>query len=30
VRVPVDEGFPALIYQRQFVPPADMLAEPKP
>jgi arylsulfatase len=29
-RVPVDEGFPPLIYQRQFVPPQDMLAEPKP
>jgi len=27
-RVPVDEGFPPLIYQRQFVPPPDMLAEP--
>jgi arylsulfatase A-like enzyme len=30
VRVPVNEGSPALMYQRQFVPPADMLAEPKP
>ena len=30
VRVPVEEGFPALIYQRQFVPPKDMLADPKP
>ena len=29
-RVPVDEGFPPLIYQRQFVPPQDMLAETKP
>jgi len=29
-RVPVDEGFPPLIYQRQFVPPQEMLAEPKP
>ena len=29
-RVPVDEGFPPLIYQRQFVPPKDMMAEPKP
>jgi arylsulfatase len=29
-RVPVEEGFPPLIYQRQFVPPKDMLAEPKP
>jgi arylsulfatase A-like enzyme len=28
-RVPVDEGFPPLIYQRQFVPPKDMMAEPK-
>jgi arylsulfatase len=29
-RVPVDAGFPPLLYKRQFVPPADMLADPKP
>jgi arylsulfatase len=29
-RVTVHPGFPPLIYQRQFVPPKDMLAEPKP
>jgi arylsulfatase len=29
-RVTVYPGFPPLIYQRQFVPPADMMAEPKP
>jgi arylsulfatase len=29
-RVPVNDGFPPLIYQRQFVPPQEMLAEPKP
>ncbi len=29
-RTPVDAGFPPLIYQRQFVPPKDMVAEPKP
>jgi arylsulfatase len=29
-RVPVDAGFPPLIYKRQFVPPKDMLADPKP
>jgi arylsulfatase len=28
-RVPVQEGFPPLNYIRQFVPPADMMAEPK-
>jgi arylsulfatase len=28
-RVPVDPGFPPLIYKRQFVPPKDKLAEPK-
>jgi arylsulfatase len=28
-RQPVDEGFPPLIYERQFVPPKDMLADPK-
>lgn len=30
VRVPDDPGYPPLIYKRQFVPPQDMLAEPKP
>ncbi len=29
-RVPVDTGYPPMIYKGQFVPPADMLAEPKP
>ncbi|OKY74636.1 MAG: hypothetical protein BM485_12370 [Desulfobulbaceae bacterium DB1] len=29
-RVPVDEGFPPLINKKQFVPPQEMLAEPKP
>jgi arylsulfatase len=29
-RVPDDPGFPPLIYKRQFVPPSDMLADPKP
>jgi len=29
-RVPVDAGYPPLIYKRQFVPPQDMLADPKP
>ncbi|MFO1280404.1 MAG: arylsulfatase [Burkholderiaceae bacterium] len=29
-RVTVHPGFPPLIYQRQFVPPKDMLADPKP
>ncbi|WP_328984977.1 arylsulfatase [Thiorhodovibrio winogradskyi] len=29
-RVPDDAGYPPLIYQRQFEPPKDMLAEPKP
>lgn len=28
-RVPVEAGFPPLIYERQFVPPKDMLAKPK-
>jgi arylsulfatase len=28
-RYPVEEGFPPLIYKRQFVPPADMMADPK-
>jgi arylsulfatase len=30
MRVPVDTGFPPLIYKRQYVPPKDMMAEPKP
>ena len=30
VRYPVDAGFPPLIYKKQFVPPADMMAAPKP
>jgi arylsulfatase len=29
-RVPDDPGYPPLIYKRQFVPPADMTADPKP
>jgi arylsulfatase len=29
-RVPVDEGFPPLINKKQFVPPKDMVADPKP
>lgn len=29
-RVPVDEGFPPLINKKQFVPPKEQLAEPKP
>jgi arylsulfatase A-like enzyme len=29
-RVPVDPGYPPLIYRRQFVPPANMMAKPKP
>jgi arylsulfatase A-like enzyme len=28
-RVPVDAGYPPLLYKRQFVPPADMMADPK-
>ncbi|NWF85573.1 MAG: hypothetical protein HXY18_17290, partial [Bryobacteraceae bacterium] len=28
-RVPVDAGFPPLINKRQFIPPKDMMAEPK-
>jgi len=28
--VPVDTGFPPLIYKKQFIPPKDMLADPKP
>jgi hypothetical protein len=30
MRVPVDTGFPPLIYKRQFVPPAGAVADPKP
>jgi arylsulfatase len=29
-RTPDDPGYPPLIYKRQFVPPSDMVAEPKP
>jgi arylsulfatase len=29
-RVPVEAGYPPVIYQQQFVPPPDMLADPKP
>jgi arylsulfatase A-like enzyme len=29
-RVPDDPGYPPLLYKRQFVPPKDMMAEPKP
>lgn len=29
-RVPDDPGYPPLIYKKQFVPPKDMMAEPKP
>ncbi len=29
-RVPVEAGFPPLIYKRQFVPPADLLTDPAP
>jgi hypothetical protein len=29
-RVPDDPGFPPLVYKKQFVPPADMVATPKP
>ena len=28
-RVPVEEGYPPLIYEQQFIPPTDMLAKPK-
>jgi len=28
-RVPVQDGYPPLNYIRQFIPPADMMAEPK-
>jgi len=30
MRVPDDPGYPPLIYKRQFVPPKDMMADPKP
>ena len=30
VRVPVEAGYPPLIYKRQFVPPKEMMADPKP
>jgi arylsulfatase len=30
VRYPVEAGFPPLLYKRQFVPPADMMADPRP
>jgi arylsulfatase A-like enzyme len=29
-RYPVEEGFPPLIYKRQFIPPTNLLADPKP
>jgi len=29
-RVPVDAGFPPLLYERQYIPPKDMMADPKP
>jgi arylsulfatase len=29
-RYPVVDGFPPLVYQKQFIPPPDMLADPKP
>jgi arylsulfatase len=29
-RVPDDAGYPPLTYKRQFVPPKDMVADPKP
>jgi hypothetical protein len=29
-RVPDDPGYPPLIYKRQFMPPKDMMADPKP
>jgi arylsulfatase len=29
-RYPVEVGYPPLIYKRQFIPPADMMADPKP
>jgi len=30
VRFPVEAGFPPLVYKRQFVPPPEMMADPKP
>jgi arylsulfatase A-like enzyme len=30
MRVPVDSGYPPLIYKRQFVPPQEMMADPEP
>ena len=30
MRVPDESGYPPLIYKRQFVPPKDMVADPKP
>jgi arylsulfatase len=30
MRVPDDSGYPPLLYKRQFVPPKDMVADPKP
>ena len=30
MRVPVESGYPPLIYKRQFVPPQEMMADPKP
>jgi arylsulfatase len=30
MRVPVEAGYPPLIYKRQFVPPEGMTADPKP
>ena len=29
-RFPVEAGFPPLIYKRQFVPPKELMADPKP
>jgi arylsulfatase A-like enzyme len=29
-RVPVDPGYPPMLYKKQFVPPKDMMADPKP
>jgi arylsulfatase len=29
-RVPDDTGYPPLIYERQFVPPPEMVSDPKP
>jgi arylsulfatase len=29
-RVPDDSGYPPMIYKRQFVPPKDMVEDPKP